>query len=143
MGLVRVTAALAFVIAVTLAGPAASQGGQEDTTRPRVYIEGLRTCILSHTCFLFVESNEDAELVGTGRAVIARSGRSFRFKRIERRVKAKEEYELSFALRRRARRVLRRALLRDRRVIARERVEVTDESGNTRVRRRSVPIVLE
>lgn len=136
MRLALVTAGLILA----LAGTAASQ---DDTTPPRLYIEGLRTCILSHTCFLFVESNEDAELVGTGRAVIARSGRSFRFKRIERRVKAKEEYELSFALRRRARRVLRRALLRGRRVIARERVEVTDESGNTRVRRRSVPIVLE
>jgi hypothetical protein len=137
---VRAAAATAAAALFLAAAPAS---GQDDTTPPRVLIEGLRTCILSHTCFLFVESNEDADLVGTGRAVIAASGRSFPFKRIERRVREKEEYELSFALRRRARRALRRALVRDRRVIARERVEVTDEAGNTRVRRRSVPIVLD
>jgi hypothetical protein len=128
------------LLAAAAATLALAAGG--DTTPPRVFIEGLRTCILSHTCFLFVESNEDAELMGTGRAVI-RGGRSYRFRRIERRVRAKEEYELSFALRRPARRAVRRALVQGRRVTARERVVVTDSAGNRRVRRRSVPIVLE
>jgi hypothetical protein len=113
-----------------------------DQTPPTVLIEGLRTCILSHTCFLYVESSEDASLVGTGRVIVAGSGRTFRFKRIERRVRAREEYELSFTLRRSARRAIRRALESGRRVTARERVVVTDADGNRRVRRRSVPVVL-
>ena len=135
----RLAIATAAALLALATGPAL---GQSDETRPTVLMEGLRTCILSHNCFVFVESNEDATLVGTGRAVVSGAGRAFRFKRIERTVKALEEYELTFALRRSARRAVRRALRRGRRVTARERVVVTDAAGNRRVRRRSVPIVL-
>ena len=104
--------------------------------------EALRTCILTHTCFRYVESNEDADLVGTGRAVVVGSRRSFPFVRIERRVRAKEEYELSFRLRPRAIRSLRRERMRGRTLRAKQRIVVTDRTGNSRILRRSVPIIL-
>ena len=128
-----------MVVAGALAAPAL---GQADRTPPRVLTEALRTCILTHTCFRYVESNEDADLVATGRAILLGSGRSFPFKPIHRRVRAQEEYELSFALRRRAIRILRRALRDGRRVRAKEKVVVTDAAGNSRVLRGSVPIIL-
>ena len=128
-----------MVVAGALAAPALAQA---DRTPPKVLTEALRTCILTHTCYRYLESNEDAQVVATGRAVLLRSGRSFPFKPIRRRVRAKEEYELSFALRPRAIRILRRALRNGRRVRARETVVVTDAAGNTRVIRRSVRVVL-
>ena len=132
--------AAAIVTGVLAFGSAAA--AQEDRTPPTVRTEALRTCILTHTCFRYVESSENADLVATGRAVLVGSGRSFPFRRIQRRVRAKEEYELSFALRPRAIRILRRALRNGRRVRGRERVVVTDGAGNSRVIRRTVRVVL-
>ena len=136
----RAGATLASVLALG-AGPALGQEGDE--TPPTVRTEGLRTCILSHNCFLYVQSNEDASLTAGGRVVISGTGRAFRFKPIRRTLRELIEIELTFALRPRARRTVRRALQRGRRATAREKVVVTDEAGNRRVRRRSVPVVLK
>jgi hypothetical protein len=136
----RLAAALA---AVTLALAAAPALAGEDRTPPRVNLTGLNTCILSHTCFAYVESSESGRLLGEGRVLISGAPRRvFRFRTIRRAVRAQEEYELSFALRRPARRAVARALRRGRRVTAREKVTVTDAAGNRTVRRRTVPIVL-
>jgi hypothetical protein len=107
-----------------------------------VRTEALRTCILAHTCFRYVESNEDASLVATGYVVVAGSHRRHRFRRIRRRLEADYEIELSFRLRRRDRRAVRRALERGRHAKAREKLVVTDKAGNARVLRRTVQVVL-
>ena len=130
----------AAALLALVAGPAL---GQEDETPPTVRTEALRTCILSHNCFLFVQSNEDATLSAGGRVVVSGSGRAFRFRPIRRPVRELIEIELAFKLRPRARRAVARALRRGRRATAREKVVVTDAAGNRRVRRNSVRVVLK
>ena len=114
-----------------------------DETPPTVKIAGLSTCVLSHGCYFYVESNEDGATVGEGRVLVSGSpGQLFRFRRVRRTVAAREEYELHFTLRRGARRAVARALRRGRRVTANVKVTVTDTAGNRSVRRRTLPIVL-
>jgi uncharacterized repeat protein (TIGR01451 family) len=113
---------------------------------PVIGLSGPRRCNpLEGSCFVDVESNEDATATATGRLVVprvrgAQASLRYRFRRVSKTVAAEEQEELRLRVNRRARRALRRAFNRGRRARARIRVSVRDLDGNTTTRIRRIRI---